>query len=361
MTQISRRSVLGGSLAAGTTLAVPSLTTPALGQGLVSWTMVTSWQRNLPGPGTTAQRIADQIELASGGRMKVRLMAAGELVPALQVFDAVAAGTAEMGHTASLFWAGKSPVAPVFTAAPFGLTPLEHIMWIDHGGGQALWDRLYEPFGLKPLMAGNSGFQMGGWYRREINTLDDLKGIKIRMPGLGGEVIRRLGATPVSLPPSEIIPALQAGTIDAAEFLGPWSDTAIGFWQAAPYYYWPGFHEPNGTSEGLINQRAWAALPDDLKAVVSNVMAAENIRGLGEAEWQNAIYLKVLTQEKGVILKAYPQDFLSAARAAADEVLDDLAGKSEIAGEIIASYRDARTRIQPWSKVSQAALLAARG
>jgi len=356
MTQISRRAVLGGSLATGTALA-----SPALSQGLVAWTMVTSWPRNLPGPGNTAQRIADQIKLASGGRMTIKVMAAGELVPALQVFDAVGAGTAQIGHTASLFWAGKSPVAPLFTAAPFGLTPLEHIMWIDHGGGQALWDRLYEPFGLKPFMAGNSGFQMGGWFRREINSLDDLKGLKIRMPGLGGEVVRRLGATPVSLPPSEIVPALQAGTIDAAEFLGPWSDTALGFWQAAPNYYWPGFHEPNGTSEGLVNLEAWSALPEDLKAVVGNVLAAENIRGLGEAEWQNAIYLKVLTEEKGVTLKAYPQDVLSAARTAADAVFDDLSTKSKIAGEIITSYREARTRIQPWSKVSQAALLAARG
>lgn len=359
MTTISRRTVLRGSLAASAAGAA-GLAMPAHAQSTVSWTMVTSWPRNLPGPGVTAQRIADQIQLASGGRITVKVMAAGELVPALQVFDAVGSGTAEMGHTASLFWAGKTPVAPLFTAAPFGLTPLEHIMWIDFGGGQDLWDRLYEPFGLKPYMAGNSGFQMGGWYRREINGLDDVKGLKIRMPGLGGEVIRRLGATPVSIAPAEIVPALQAGTIDAAEFLGPWSDTALGFWQAAKLYYWPGFHEPNGTSEGLINLQAWNTLPDDLKAVVAHVLASENIRGLAEAEWQNAIYLDVLTKEKGVTLKAYPADVLAAARTAADRVFDDLAGKSEIANEIVASYRQARSRIQPWSKVSQAALLSAR-
>ncbi len=359
MTEITRRTVLGGSLAASAAGAV-ALAKPALAQGRVSWTMVTSWPRNLPGPGITAQRIADQIALATDGRMAVKVMAAGELVPALQVFDAVGSGTAEMGHTASLFWAGKSPVAPLFTAAPFGLTPLEHIMWIDHGGGQALWDRLYRPFGLKPFMAGNSGFQMGGWYRHEISGLEDMKGLKIRMPGLGGEVIRRLGATPVSIAPAEIVPALQAGTIDAAEFLGPWSDTALGFWQAASFYYWPGFHEPNGTSEGLINLQAWNALPDDLKAVVGHILASENIRGLAEAEWQNAIYLEVLSKEKGVTLKAFPDDVLAAARDAADVVFDDLAGRSDIAGEIVASYRAARSRIQPWSKVSQAALLAAR-
>ena len=353
---ISRRTVLGASLIAGTGLAAP-----AVASDTIEWTMVTSWPRNLPGPGVTAQRIADQIGKASAGRLTINLKAAGELVPALQVFDAIGAGTAQIGHTASLFWAGKSPVAPIFTAAPFGLTPLEHIAWIDHGGGQMLWDRLYEPFGLKPFMAGNSGFQMGGWYRGEIKTLDDLKGLKIRMPGLGGEVIRQLGATPVSLPPSEIVPALQAGTIDAAEFLGPWSDTALGFWQVASNYYWPGFHEPNGTAEALINTAAWTGLSEDLKAVVTQVLAAENIRGLGEAEWQNAIYLQILTDEKGVTLKAYPEAVLDAARKAADHVFDDLAGKSEIASKVIDSYRAARTQIQPWSKVSQAALLAARG
>jgi TRAP-type mannitol/chloroaromatic compound transport system substrate-binding protein len=359
MSEFSRRKVLGGSLAASVAGAT-ALTRPALAQDRVSWTMVTSWPRNLPGPGVTAQRIADQVALATDGRMTIKVMAAGELVPALQVFDAVGSGTAEMGHTASLFWAGKTPVAPLFTAAPFGLTPLEHIMWIEHGGGQALWDRLYQPFGLKPFMAGNSGFQMGGWYRREISGLDDMKGLKIRMPGLGGEVIRRLGATPVSIAPAEIVPALQAGTIDAAEFLGPWSDTALGFWQAAKFYYWPGFHEPNGTSEGLINLQAWNALPEDLKAVVRHVLASENIRGLAEAEWQNAIYLDVLTREKGVTLKPYPDDVLAAARNAADIVFDELAGRGEMGGEIVASYREARSRIQPWSKVSEAALLSAR-
>ncbi len=356
MSRISRRAIMGGSLAAGAGLAGPAIANP-----VVEWTMVTSWPRNLPGPGITARRIAEAIERASNRRLRIRLMAAGELVPALEVFDAVGAGTAELGHTASLFWAGKAPASPLFTAAPFGFTPLEHISWIDHGGGQALWDRLYRPFGLKPFMAGNSGFQMGGWYRREIGGLDDLKGLKIRMPGLGGEVIRQLGATPVSLPPSEIVPALKAGTIDAAEFLGPWSDTALGFWQAARNYYWPGFHEPNGTAEGLVNLDAWSALPDDLKAVVAQVMAAENIRGLGEAEWQNAVYLGVLTDEKGVVLKAFPQEVLTAARSAAERVFDDLAGSSAIAGEIVGSYRAALDRLQPWSKVSQAALLASRG
>ena len=205
MTRITRRDALAAGAAA---LASP-LATPALAQGRIAWNMVTSWPKNLPGPGVTARRITEAIAAASGGRMTVKLHAAGELVPAFGVFDAVSAGTVHMAHTASLFWAGKAPAAPLFTAAPFGLTPLEHITWIDHGGGQELWDRLYEPFGIKPLMAGNTGFQMGGWFRREIRGLDDIKGLKIRMPGLGGAVISRLGATPVAVSPTEIQSALR--------------------------------------------------------------------------------------------------------------------------------------------------------
>lgn len=359
MTHPSRRAVLAGT-AAATVAGASTLATPALSQGRIEWLMVTSWPRNLPGPGITAQRIADGVARASEGRLTIQLKSAGEIVPALQVFDAVAEGTAQMAHTAALFWAGKMPVAPLFTAAPFGLTPLEHITWIDHGGGQALWDRLYEPFGIKPLMAGNTGFQMGGWLKREVTSLDDIKGLKMRMPGLGGEVIRRLGATPVSLPPAEILPALKAGTIDAAEFLGPWSDLASGFWQAAKFYYWPGFHEPNGTGEALISLQAWNDLPDDLKAIVGQACAAENIRALGEAQWMNAVSLQRLQVEKGVMLRPWPDDVLRAAQEAADEVFDALAQKGQTEAAIIASYRAARAQLQPWSKVSQAALLAAR-
>ncbi len=326
MTHPSRRAVLAGTGAAAVASA-STLATPALSQGRIEWLLVTSWPRNLPGPGITAQRIADGIARASEGRLTIRLKSAGEIVPALQVFDAVATGTAQMAHTAALFWAGKTPVAPLFTAAPFGLTPLEHITWIDHGGGQALWDGLYEPFGIKPLMAGNTGFQMGGWFKREIASLDD---------------------------------TLKAGTIDAAEFLGPWSDLASGFWQAAKYYYWPGFHEPNGTGEALISLTAWNGLPDDLKAIVGQACAAENIRALGEAQWMNAVSLQRLQAEKGVMLRAWPADVLAGAQKAADEVFDELSDKGETEAAIIASYRAARAQLQPWSKVSQAALLAAR-
>lgn len=219
--------------------------------------MVTSWPKNLPGPGVSAQRIADRIGLMSGGRLRVRLFAAGELVPALGVFDAVSAGTAQMAHTASFFWQGKIPASVYFTAIPFGLLPHEHITWIEQGGGQALWDELYAPFGLKPVMAGNTGVQMGGWYKRRITGLGDLTGLKIRMPGLGGEVMRRLGATPVSLPPGELFQALQSGVLDATEFLGPWSDRAMGFHKVASHYYSPAFMSRTGRARRFSTRLPW--------------------------------------------------------------------------------------------------------
>lgn len=346
---VSRRTALVAGLSGAAALP---LTKPALAADAIKWKMVTSWPKNLPGPGVTAQRICDRIAAMSGGRLTVKLYAARELVSPFEVFGAVEAGTAEMGHTASFFWQGKLPAAALYTAAPFGLTPLEHITWVDHGGGQDLWDQLYEPFGIKPFMGGNTGFQMGGWYRSEITGLEDFKGLKIRMPGLGGEVVRKLGATPVSLPPSEILTALQTGVVDAAEFLGPWSDFAMGFYKAAKFYYYPGFHEPNGTGEALVSKKALEALPDDLAAIVRHACAAENIEALGESEWNNAHRLGTLTDEHDVIVKPYPDAVLDAAREAANAVLDDLAGKDAISGQIVASYRAARERLSGWSAIS---------
>lgn len=355
MRKTTRRTMLGAIAAAPVALA-----TPALSTGKIKWRMVTSWPKNLPGPGITAQRLADRIGQLSGGRLTIKLYAAGELVPALEVFSAVTQGAAEIAHTAPLFWGGKIPAAPLFTAGPFGLTPLEHITWINHGGGQDLWDKLYEPFGIKPFMAGNTGFQMGGWYKNELHSLDDLKGLKIRMPGLGGDVMRALGASPVALAPGDIFPALQSGLIDATEFLGPSSDFAMGFYKVAKNYYSPGFHEPNGTGEALVSIEALNALPNDLRAMVETACAAENIYSLGDSEWANAARLKTLVEEKGVIIRTYPQDILDAAKKATVETLAELAGRDALTGETVASFLAARQHLAEWSGISIKAFMAAR-
>ncbi len=355
---LSRRKTLG-LLAGSATL--PALATPAIAQSRIEWRMVTSWPKNLPGPGITAQRLADRITTLSDGRLRVKLYAAGEIVPGLGTFDAVSNGVAEMAHTAPLFWAGKFSAAPIFTAAPFGLTPIEHITWINHGGGQALWDRLYDAAGIKPFMAGNTGYQMGGWYKEPINSLDDLKGLKIRMPGYGGAVMTKLGAVPVGLPPSEIFTSLKTGVIDATEFLGPFSDAAMGFHKAAKYYYSPGFHEPNGTGEALVSKAAYNGLSKDLQAIVAVACEAENIYSLGEAEWNNATSLEDLVSNQGVEIRQYPDAILSAAKSATVEVMQELAEKDALTGDIVASYQKAARHLDPWSKISIRAFLSTRG
>jgi len=344
---------------AGAAAAAP-FTAAAASEVKIHWRMITSWPKNSPGPGMTAQRLAERIAAMSDGRLTVKVYGADELVPALEVFDAVARGVADMGHTAAFFWQGKLPASVFFTTVPFGLTASEHAAWIYHGGGQALWDELYQPFELKPFMAGNTGIGMGGWFKRELTGLDSLKGLKYRIPGLGGEILRRLGGTPVTLAPGDIFAALNSGLVDGAEFLGPWSDLAFGLYKAAPYYYWPGFHEPNGTGECIVKRKSLAALPADLQAVIANACMAENAFALAETEWRNAEALALLVHRHGVKARPFPADILRAARATAAEVLAEFARKDAISRRVYQSYEAARQRAGAWSRVSTLALLQAR-
>ncbi len=356
-TRISRRQALaGGTLG----LAAATLPRPAIARNPAQWTMVTSWPANLPGPGVSAARLAERIGLMSGGRLTVNVQAAGELVPAFEVFDAVAAGTAEMAHTASFFWQGKVPAAVFFTTVPFGLTPPEHVAWVEHGGGQELWDGLYAAHGLKPYMAGNTGFQMGGWFKRPVNSLEDLRGVSIRSAGLGAEVFRRLGMNAQSIPPGEILPALQSGVIEGVEFLGAFSDMALGFHQAASHYLWPSFNKPNGTGEAIVSLAALDALDDNLREVVAAACATEASIGLAEADWMNGRALEQLVGEHGVELSEFPRDVVEAARGAAEDVMADLAAESPEAGRVVNSYREALNRLGGWSRVSMAPFLSGR-
>ncbi len=353
----SRRSALKASLAA---LGAATLATPAIASGRIEWKMVTSWPKNLPGPGVSAERLAQAIGRLSDGRLTVRVFAAGELVPPLECFDAVGGGTAEMAHTASLYWAGKMPAAPLYTSAPFGLTPLEHLSWVDHGGGQALWDELYAPFGVKPFMAGNTGISMAGWFRRPVEHLDDVKGLKIRIVGLGGEVWRRMGATPVALPPGEVFPAFQSGVVDAAELLAPHSDLAVGLHRVTRLYYGPGFDKPNGTGEALVAKKAYEALPDDLRAIVAAACRDEHATALGQAEWMNALALETLTGTHGVELRQMPADVLARARSVAEELYAEIAAKDPLSARIVEGYRRARSKSAGWSAANLAHFLPSR-
>jgi TRAP-type mannitol/chloroaromatic compound transport system substrate-binding protein len=339
-----------------------TLAAPAIARAqTVKWRMVTSWPKRLPGPGLSAERIASRIRTLSGGRIDITVYAAGEVVPAFEVLGAVGNGVADIGHTASFYWQGKMPAAAFFTTVPFGLTPAEHVAWIDAGGGQALWDELYASFGVKPFMGGNTGVCMGGWFRRELKSLADLRGLKLRSLGLGGEVYRRLGATPQTTPPAEILSSLQSGVIDGAEFVGPGTDIALGLYRVAPFYYYPGFNKPNGTGECIVARKVWDALSADLQAIVAHACATEANYALAEMERLNAQALEALVKDHGVTLTAFPDDLVAAARQQATDVVGDIAARSDIAGRVHASYAAFRERSAPWSRISIEAVLRARG
>jgi TRAP-type mannitol/chloroaromatic compound transport system substrate-binding protein len=351
----TRRSFLG-------TAAAGLIAAPAVARAqTVKWRMVTSWPKRLPGPGMSAERIAERIRTLSGGRIDITVYAAGEVVPAFEVLDAVGSGVAEIGHSASFYWQGKMPASAFFTTVPFGLTPSEHVAWIEAGGGQAVWDELYAPFGVKPFMAGNTGVCMGGWFRREIKSLADLRGLKLRSLGLGGEVYRRLGATPQTTPPAEILTSLQSGVLDGAEFVGPGTDIALGLYRVAPFYYYPGFNKPNGTGECIVALKVWDALSDELKAIVAHACATEANYALAEMERLNAQALESLVKDHGVTLAAFPNDVVTAAREKAHEVMFAFAVRSDLNGKVSASYEAFRERSAPWSRISIEAVLRARG
>ena len=352
-----RRFVLATGAAAAGLLAAPSI---ARAQTL-KWRMVTSWPKRLPGPGLSAERIAARIRTLSGGRIDIAVYAAGEVVPAFEVLDAVGNGVADIGHSAAFYWQGKMPASAFFTTVPFGLTPSEHVAWIEAGGGQALWDELYAPFGVKPFMGGNTGVCMGGWFRRELKSLADVRGLKLRALGLGGEVYRRLGATPQTTPPAEILSSLQSGVLDGAEFVGPGTDIALGLYRVAPFYYYPGFNKPNGTGECIVALKVWDALAADLQAIVAHACAAEANYALAEMERLNAQALGALVKEHGVKLTAFPDDVVAAARKEAADVLGGFAARGDITGKIAGSYDAFRERSAPWSRVSIEAVLRARG
>src|SRR4030081_3835738 len=355
MAKLTRRTLVRATALAGA-LALPSVARAQAQR----WRMVTSWPKRLPGPGMSAERVAERIGALSGARLQITIFAAGELVPAFEVLDAVGGGVAEMGHTAAFYWQGKEPAAAFYTTVPFGLTPMEHVAWVDAGGGQALWDELYAPFGVKPFMGGNTGVCMGGWFRRELKSLDDLKGLKVRSLGLGGEVYRRLGATPQTTPPAEILTSLQSGVIDAVEFVGPGTDIALGLYRVAPLYYGPGFNKPNGTGECLVNLKVWEGLAGDLKAIIAHACAAEASFALSEMERLNAQALAALTERNNVRLMSFSADMVGAARRQAADILAELARRSDIARRINDSYADFRSRTAAWSRVSLKAVLEAR-
>ncbi len=326
----------------------------------IKWKMVTSWPKNFPGLGTGANFLAKTINDMSGGRLKVKVYGANEIVPALEVFDAVSRGTAQMGHSGAYYWKGKHPATQFFTSVPFGLTAQEMNAWLYYGGGMQLWEELYDQFNLIPNAAGNTGVQMGGWFNKEINSVEDLKGLKMRIPGMGGEVLKRAGGTPVTLPGGEIYTSMQSGAIDATEWVGPYNDMAFGLYKVAKFYYSPGWHEPGSTMEAMINKDAFNKLPEELQVIVRAACKVANQDMLADYTARNNQALQTLVNRHKVQLRQFPDDVLKKLNSLAQEVVADVGKHDKLSEKIYQSFTAFKNSVIQWSAVSEQAYMKAR-
>src|SRR5205085_11926111 len=314
------------------------LPAPSIAQGVKEFKLVTSYPRDLPGSGTSPERFARSIAAMSDGHLIVTVYPAGSLVRALEVFDAVSAGAADMYFTDEKYFQDKAPALNFFSTVPYGLTTDEFRAWILFGGGQALWDEVDAQFNIKALMLQSSGIQMGGWFNKEINSPEDFKGLRYRMPELGAEVLRRMGATVVLTPAGEIADALKSGAIDAAGFIGPWTDIWLGLNKVVDYYYYPGFHEPGFNASLGINKTLWDGLSASERALIEAAAQAEVTRSLAEFNAENIKSLKLLRDDKGIKIQRFSDELIRRFGKLSKEVLADTAAKDPLTRKVYDSY-----------------------
>ncbi len=336
---------------AGTTTAIDNSKT-------YNWKMVTTWPPGFPVLQEGAERFAEHVKAMSNGRINIKVYAGGELIPALQTFDAVSQGTVEMGHGSAYYWAGKVPEAQFFSTVPFGMTPRGMNAWLYHGGGLELWREVYEPFHVVPFPLGNTGVQMGGWFNKEIHSVDDLNGLKMRIPGLGGKVFAKAGGNPVLLAGSEVYTALERNTIDATEWIGPYHDQRLGLYRAAKHYYYPGWHEPGTVLELTVNKRAWDTLTPDLQAIITHAAESENVLMLSEMEQKNLSALKELQARDDIEIKRFPDDVLARLQSMTEETLAEEAAANPDFKRIYEAYQAFREKDDAWTAISEKSYLA---
>ena len=354
---MQRRKFLKGTAIAG---AATTLAVPAVAQARKEMVIVSTWPRDFPGLGLPAQRLAARINELSDGTIDVQYFAAGERVGAFDSFDEVASGNAQSYIAADYYWKGKHPGWAPFTAIPFGMTYTEIDAWIKYGGGQELWDELAGEFGLKNLACGNTGVQMGGWFNKEIENADDLKGLKMRIPGLGGDVMAKLGASPVSLPGGQIYENLVSGAIDATEWVGPYNDYFMKFYEAAKYYYWPGMHEPGAQIAFGMNRAFWDGLTKTEQALIQAACNEENARTMAETNAFNGEYLNRLINDHGVQLREFNDDVYDAFGEASAEVIEEARDHSELSKKIYDDVLAKRAELGAWTALSDTAYVQKR-
>ncbi|MBI3993296.1 MAG: TRAP transporter substrate-binding protein [Candidatus Lambdaproteobacteria bacterium] len=332
---------------------------PAQGPGTVTskdqltWDLVTSWPADFPLFGQAAQRIAEHVTRMSGGRLTIKVSPGGEKVPPLGVFDAVSSGQAAMGHSAAYYWSKNLPAAQFFAAIPFGMNAQQINAWLHGGGGLALWQELYEPFNVVPWPAGNAGVRMGGWFRNPIADRRTLRGLKMRVAGLAGRALAKLGVSQILLPATEVVEALSRGALDATEWVGPYNDATFGLPEVAKFYYYPGWQEPGTALELLVDKRRWDPLSDELKTMLQMAAADANQWMLCEAEAQNANFLTDLVERKGVMLRRFPDDVLRAVKSAAAALVDELANQDDAARKIYTAYQAFKRTHDKYKEVTE--------
>ena len=336
------------------------LASPNIIKGIKQFKLATSWPKDFPGLGIMPVRFAERLKEMSDGRLEVKVYSAGELVGALECFDATSTGAADMYHAAEYYWQGKSKAFSFFTAVPMGMTAAEIMAWTEFGGGQELWDELSAKFNIKAFHAGNTGHQTGGWFKKKINTLEDFKGLNMRMPGLGGEVIRRLGGAAVRLSGGEIYQALQSGAIDATEWVGPWNDLAFGFYREAPYYYAPGFHEPGAALALGINLDVWNKLTGSEQAMIKIACKAANDSSIAEYTHENAIALNTLKNDHGIEPQYFTPEIMAGIGKISEEVVRDLGTSDAQTRKVYESYKKARDTYREWTEMSEGQYIQAR-
>ena len=324
------------------------------------WKMVTAWPKNFPGLGRAPENFKRYVEQMSQGRLLIKLYAGGELVPALEVFDALSRGIVEMGHSGTYYDKGKIPAAQLFTSIPFGLTALEMSAWMHYGGGHELFEELYAEYNIVPFVGGNTGVQMMGWFNKEINSLEDLRGLRIRIPGVAGDVLADTGAQVVTLPAAELYTAMQTGVLDAVEWVGPYNDLAIGLHEVAKYYYYPGWHEPGSALYFGVNRKAWDSLPADLQAIVRIATRAAAADMLDEYTARNGAALKALVEQHDVQLRALPPPVLESLREASMRQMDALMKTDPRARKIYESVQKFVDEVHPWHQISEQAYMEVR-
>ncbi len=348
---LKKAGVAAGATAA-TTIAAPAV----WAQGKkYQWKMVTTWPPNFPVLQVGAERFAKRVKEATEGRIEIQVFAGGELVPALGCLDAVSNGTVELFSGAAYYWAGKIPAAQWFSSVPFGFNPQGINTWFYAGDGLKLWEEVYAPYNLVPRPQGNTGVQMGGWFRKEMKTMDDWKGLKMRIPGLGGKVVAKAGGTVVLLPGGEIFTSLERGVIDATEWVGPLHDLRLGLYKAAKYYYFPGWHEPGTCLEVTFNKQVYDSLPNSLKVILDAVAMETNLWSLSQFEAQNGQALEELINKHNVDLKEFPSEMMQQLRKLSDEVLEEEAAKDPASKKVNEAFKKFRDQIGPWGTVSEKA------